>query len=90
MSAQRKTSVRELAHLICCAAAAHIASRSPFGAPPRHSPGRTHPPLAQLLHFVCADSPSACKWHSKERTVARFAKALQLGIGLGTISGAAC
>jgi hypothetical protein len=25
-----------------------IASRSPFGAPPRHSPGRTHPPLAQL------------------------------------------
>jgi hypothetical protein len=43
-----QTSVRELAHLICCAAAAHIASRSPFGAPPRHSPGRTHPPLAQL------------------------------------------
>ena len=31
-----------------CAAAARIASRSPFGAPPRHSPGRTHPPLAQL------------------------------------------
>ena len=31
-----------------CAAAALIASRSPFGAPPRHSPGRTHPPLAQL------------------------------------------
>jgi hypothetical protein len=25
-----------------------VASRSPFGAPPRHSPGRTHPPLAQL------------------------------------------
>src|SRR5262245_5420474 len=25
-----------------------IASRPPFGAPPRHSPGRTHPPLAQL------------------------------------------
>jgi hypothetical protein len=43
-----QTSVRELAHLICCAAAARIASRSPFGAPPRHSPGRTHPPLAQL------------------------------------------
>src|SRR5580693_5254626 len=31
-----------------CAAAARIASRSPFGAPPRHSPRRTHPPLAQL------------------------------------------
>ena len=31
-----------------CAAAARIASRSPFGAPPRHSPGPTHPPLAQL------------------------------------------
>jgi hypothetical protein len=41
-------SVRELAQLICGAAAARIASRSPFGAPPRHSPGRTHPPLAQL------------------------------------------
>jgi hypothetical protein len=39
---------RELAQLICCAAAALIAGRSPFGAPPRHSPGRTHPPLAQL------------------------------------------
>jgi hypothetical protein len=25
-----------------------VASRPPFGAPPRHSPGRTHPPLAQL------------------------------------------
>jgi hypothetical protein len=25
-----------------------FASRSPFGALPRHSPGRTHPPLAQL------------------------------------------
>ena len=23
-------------------------ARSPSGAPPRHSPGRTHPPLAQL------------------------------------------
>ena len=43
-----QTSMRELAQLICCAAAARIASRSPFGAPPRHSPGRTHPPLAQL------------------------------------------
>ena len=43
-----QTSVRELAQLICCAAAALVASRSPFGAPPRHSPGRTHPPLAQL------------------------------------------
>jgi hypothetical protein len=47
-SAQRRQVLRELAHLICCAAAARIASRSPFGAPPRHSPGRTHPPLAQL------------------------------------------
>ena len=48
MSARRRQVLRELAPLICCAAAARIASRSPFGAPPRHSPGRTHPPLAQL------------------------------------------
>ena len=34
-----------------------VASRSPFGAPPRHSPGRTHPPLAQLqfLRFLRPD-----------------------------------
>jgi len=39
------------------AAAARIASRPPFGAPPRHSPGRTHPPLAQLqfLRFLRPD-----------------------------------
>src|SRR6185436_11442983 len=39
------------------AAAARIASRPPFGAPPRHSPGRTHPPVAQLqfLSFLRPD-----------------------------------
>jgi hypothetical protein len=31
-----------------CAAAARSRAAPPFGAPPRHSPGRTHPPLAQL------------------------------------------
>ena len=30
------------------AAARQFGARSPSGAPPRHSPGRTHPPLAQL------------------------------------------
>ena len=67
-----QTSVRELAQLICCAAAALVASRSPFGAPPRHSPGRTHPPLAQLqfprflrpglagvTRFACLELPSS-------------------------------
>ena len=59
-SANRRTShaprvadkCTQSAQLICCAAAAHVASRSPFGAPPRHSPGRTHPPLAQLQFRV--------------------------------------
>ncbi len=36
------------APLICCAAARQFRARPPSGAPPRHSPGRTRPPLAQL------------------------------------------
>ena len=48
MSAQRRQVCANSCTLFCCAAAAHIVSRSPFGAPPRHSPGRTHPPLAEL------------------------------------------
>ena len=38
-------------HADKCTQSAHLpayGARSPSGAPPRHSPGRTHPPLAQL------------------------------------------
>ncbi len=50
--------LRECRHSLSFGAAAALdASRSPFGAPPRHSPGRTHLPLAQpqFLRFLRPD-----------------------------------
>ena len=38
----------------CCHSPA-LRARSPFGAPPRRSPGRTHPPLAQLQYRASWD-----------------------------------